>query len=200
MSEKAPQNHEHFENLDELRDKVEHLLPDAEHAEKLRPGEQDPTAALAEARQEIAKNAKSEKQQDPIEKLEQERETAQHVPKHGNINQDLKKITLQRELTQIRRKLSAPDRALSKIIHQPVVRAVSEASAKTISRPSGLLGGGIVAFIGTTGYLLLAKNLGFNRYNYVIFLVLFAAGFVIGMVLELLVWTATRSRHHAKYH
>lgn len=200
MSEKAPQNQEHFEDLEELRNKVEHLLPDAEHAEKLRPGEQDPTAALAEARQEIAKNAKSEKQHDPIEKLEKEREAAHHTPKHGAINHDLKKITLQRELTQIRRKLSAPERTLSKVIHQPVVRAVSEVSGKTISRPSGLLGGGILAFVGSTGYLLLAKNLGFSRYNYVIFLALFAAGFVIGMILELIVWAVTRPRHHAKYH
>lgn len=201
MSEQAPKlNHEQLKDLNELEKAAEHMLPTAEQAEALRPGEKDPTQALAEARQEIDRAAKNEKQLNPLEKLQQEEESKQHVPQHGHINRDLKNITLQRELTQIRRRLSAPERTLSKIIHQPVVRAVSEVSSKTISRPSGLLGGGILAFIGTTGYLLLAKNQGFSRYNYVVFLVLFAAGFVIGMVLELLVWLAMRPRHHAKFH
>ncbi len=197
MSERAPKNNEHFEDLNELRNEIEHALPTAEQAEKLRPGEQDPTKALAEARQEIAKTAKSEKHQDPLEKLEHE-QNALRTPSHGRINQDLKRITLQRELTQIRRKLSKPERALSKVIHQPVVRAVSEVSSKTVSRPSGLLGGGILAFAGTTGYLLLARNQGF-KYNYAVFLALFAGGFIVGLILELIVWTALRSRHQTKF-
>lgn len=201
MAEQAPKlNHEELKSLNELEKAAEHMLPTAEQAEALRDGEQDPAKALAEARQEIDKASGNEKRNDPIEKLQLEQETALHVPKHGHINRDLKKVTLQRELTQIRRHLTKSERALSKVIHQPVVRAVSEASSKTISRPSGLLGGGVLAFLGTSGYLLLAKNQGFSRYNYAIFLILFLAGFVIGMILELIVWTAMRSRHQAKYH
>lgn len=197
MSERAPQNHEHFEGLDELRNEIEHALP--EHAEKQpSKAEHNPSKELAAARHEIDKAAKSEKQHDPVEKFNHEQK-ANKAPSHGHINQDLKKVTLQRELTQIRRHLSAPERTLSKVIHQPVVRAVSEVSGKTISRPSGLLGGGILAFTGTTGYLLLAKNQGF-KYNYAVFLALFAGGFVLGLILELIVWTALRSRHQAKFH
>ncbi|MFO0781920.1 MAG: hypothetical protein U0524_03470 [Candidatus Saccharimonadales bacterium] len=206
MSEHAPKNHEHFEGLDELRHEAK-ALPDAAHAEKLRAGEADPLQALkaqerakSEARELLDQATKAEKQHNPIEKLQQTHETVEHAPQHGHINKDLKKVTLQRELTQIRRHLSKRERAFSKVIHQPVVRAVSEASSKTISRPSGLLGGGIMAFVGSTGYLLLAKNLGFSRYNYAAFLVLFAAGFALGVFLEFVVWTVTRSRHQAKFH
>lgn len=206
MSEHAPKNHEHFEGLDELRHEAK-ALPDAAHAEKLRKGEADPVKALkaqerakSEARELLDEATKTEKQHDPIEKLQQKHETAEHTPRHGHINHDLKKITLQRELTQIRRHLSKREQTLSKVIHQPVIRAVSEASSKTISRPSGLLGGGIMAFIGSTSYLLLAKNLGFSRYNYAAFLALFAIGFAFGVFLEFVVWAATRSRHHAKFH
>lgn len=200
MSEHAPKNHEqqrHLETLDELRNEVEHALP--EHAEK-QPADVEKSRgeALAEAREHLAETRKNEKQPNPLDKLEREQEAAQK-PTTGHINANLKKITLQRELTQIRRHLSKPEQTLSKIIHQPVVRAISEASGKTVSRPSGLLGGGIMAFIGSTGYLLLAKNLGFNRYNYGAFIILFVGGFALGLALELIVWSAMRSRHHAKY-
>lgn len=65
---------------------------------------------------------------------------------------------------------------MSKVIHQPVVRNVSEAAGKTVSRPSGLLGGSLMAFIGTSAYFYLAANQGFK---YIIMLFL-------GHVLEVL--------------
>jgi hypothetical protein len=82
---------------------------------------------------------------------------------------------------------------LSRVVHQPVVRAVSEAAGKTVSRPSGMLGGGLVAFIGSLGYLYLTKHIGFE-YNFTVFLVLFAGGFVLGVVLELVVWLLLKNR------
>ena len=42
----------------------------------------------------------------------------------------------------------------------------------------------------------MARHMGF-RYNYLVFLVLFAGGFVVGLILELLIWAATR-RHAAE--
>jgi hypothetical protein len=69
----------------------------------------------------------------------------------------------------------------------------SEAAGRTVSRPSGLLGGGLVAFLGTTGYLYLARHIGFT-YNYLVFLLLLAGGFILGVSLELLVHLATGSR------
>ncbi len=154
--------------------------------------EKDPALALAEARQDILETTQAEKQPDPMEKLKIEENKAQ-APAPTHINRDLKKATLQRELTQIRRHLSKPNKALSKVIHQPVVRNVSEAAGKTVSRPSGLLGGSLMAFIGTSAYFYLAANQGF-KYNYAVFLAMFFGGFALGLVLELLVWTVTRSK------
>lgn len=113
------------------------------------------------------------------------------------INRELKAITLRRELQMIRRKLPAPQRAFSKIVHQPVVRAISETASKTISRPSGLLGGGLVAFFGTSIYYYLAQHIGFT-YNGFLFILLFVGGFVVGVALEFLIHLAIRSRNQAE--
>ena len=52
-------------------------------------------------------------------------------------------FSLSRELQEIRRRLPASQRALSRLIHQPTVRLVSEAAGRSVSRPSGLLGGSL---------------------------------------------------------
>jgi len=163
--------------------KVPERLPDAEHAEPLRPGEKDPAQSLEEARETIEEIKDQESGPTPLEKMQQEEEKSKPMS-YGEISGQLKKITLHRELKNIRRKLSAPDKALSKVVHLPVVKTVSEASSKTVARPSGLLGGGITAFVGSTGYLLLAKYMGFT-YNYFLFVLLFVAGFGLGLIIEL---------------
>jgi hypothetical protein len=174
---------------------LEHLLPTAEQAEPLRRGEKDPAKALQEARTRVHETTRAETQTNPVEAL-QAAEKAAKPARPLHINRELKGITLNRELTAIRRRLSAPQRGLSKVIHQPVIRAVSEPLGKTVSRPSGLLGGGLVAFIGTSSYLYIARHSGM-RYSYFVFLALFFGGFLVGLVLELLVFAATSSRRHA---
>ena len=189
MSERIPLNHEQNEKLPNY-ERLE--LPSPEQAEPLRRGEKDPSAAIVEARRDIAETAQAESQHNPIEELEEAQKASQPAsPTH--INRELKQATLQRELQQIRRHLSAPQKTLSKFIHQPVVRNVSEVTGKTFSRPSGLLGGGLLAFIGSSGYLYLAKHQGFD-YNYIVWFALFSGGFLVGLVLELIVWAATSSR------
>jgi len=109
------------------------------------------------------------------------------------VNHELKSIALNRTLARVRRHLSAPDRLLSKAIHQPAVQAVSEAGAKTVARPSGLLFGGATALIGSSLALYLAKHYGF-RYNYFLVLVLFVGGFAVGLALEFGLWLLRRRR------
>jgi hypothetical protein len=174
-------------NFGEQLQNFEHekALPTPEQAEPLRTGEKDPRQNAQEARQEISA---IEQDQEAKAKLESFQE-AQNAPEptSGNyIGGELQQVTLRRELQAIRRKLPAPQRALSKLVHQPGVRVASEAAGKTVSRPSGLLGGGLVALLGTSGYLYLAKHIGFT-YNYGVFLILFAGGFALGLGIELLV-------------
>jgi hypothetical protein len=193
MSESFPQHIERLEHEPTLPSPERHLsLP--EHAEAEH-GEADTAKAIAEARQHVAEIESKIPQASPLERL-QGAENTSPAPSPRHINQELKYITLNRELKQIQRKLSSPARSFSHFIHKPTVRTVSEAAGKTVSRPSGLLGGGLVALVGTTGYLYLAKHIGFN-YNYSVFLLLFAGGFVFGLALELAVYTATASRRAA---
>jgi hypothetical protein len=192
MSETAPKTTEQLKGLEELSRNAEHMLPTAEQAEPLRAGEKDPLQALVEARTHVEETAETST---PL-KLEnslKEAENGSQPAQPSFINASLKNITLNRELKQIQRKLPAPQRILSRVIHQPAVRVTSEVIGRSASRPSGLLGGGLVALLGTSGYLYLAKHLGFT-YNYLVFLLLFAAGFIIGLILELLVHVATTSR------
>jgi hypothetical protein len=137
----------------------------------------------------------------PLERLAAEEAAAQAESRSGaasglNISHELESITVNRELQTLRRKLPRPQRALSRLIHQPAVRIISEIASKTVSRPSGLLGGSLVAFLGTTTYLYLAKHDGFT-YNYLVFLALFVGGFVIGLGLELAVHLARPGHRHA---
>jgi hypothetical protein len=100
------------------------------------------------------------------------------------IDKAVKKLQMKQSMKQVRRELSVPERVLSKVVHQPFVKAVSEASAKTISRPSGLLGGGFFAFVGSLAYLYFTSHIGMP-YNYLLFILFFAGGFILGLTLEL---------------
>jgi hypothetical protein len=167
-------------------------LPTAEQAEPLRIGEQDPLKALNNARETVSETVQAELQPNPIEALHAAEKASQPAaPTH--VSRELKNITVKREIQHIQRKLSAPKRQLSKVIHQPAVRVVSEAAGKTVSRPSGLLGGGLVAFLGTTSYFYLAQHVGFT-YNYFVVILLMVGGFALGVILELFVYMATASR------
>lgn len=190
MSEKLASSNEQLEAL--LQSPEHKQLPTAEQAEPLRPGEEDPLKKLDKARSEIKEAAT---QVNPLEGLQQAEKSSEPAPSL-NVNQELKAITLRRELQMIRRKLPAPQRVLSKAIHQPVVRTISEGAGRTVSRPSGLLGGGLTAFLGTSAYLLLAKHYGF-QYNYGVFLLLFVGGFALGLILELFVHLATARKQKA---
>ncbi|HEY4963304.1 MAG TPA: hypothetical protein VIH90_01245 [Candidatus Saccharimonadales bacterium] len=109
----------------------------------------------------------------------------------GPVSGEMKKNALKRELKHVRRHLPKVDQLGSKVIHQPLVKVISDASAKTITRPSGLLGGGIAAFIGSALYYYFTKHIGVN-YNYLLFISFFVAGFAIGLIIELIVWSSSQ--------
>jgi len=191
MSEKVKIKSEHLKELE--APKTPERLPDAEHAEPLRKGEQDPVKTLENARETIEDIHEDNVSPSPMEKLNKEVDSAKPMG-HGQVNQELKKITLRRELKNIRRELSLPNKALSSVIHQPGIRQASEVSSKTIARPSALLGGGVTAFIGSGAYLVLANQMGFS-YNYFVFIALFGIGFVVGLAIELLTSAIIGRKH-----
>ena len=150
-----------------------------QHAEKA------PEDDIERIRSSIQQEAK------PAEADKPKTERSEPAASPTTIGKVLKDQALFRTLKNLRQHLSPPERGLSKIVHQPVVDAVSEVGGKTVARPSGILGGGICAFLGSLGYLYLAKHIGFH-YNYLLFLLLFVGGFAVGIVLELIVRLAFR--------
>ena len=157
-------------------------------------------AQLAAEQQNMGAEASAEAAQEaatknPLEAF-QEAEAAKAEPESTLITPELKAATKNRQLKQVQRRLPGSSRALSKVIHQPAIRVISEAAGNTISRPSGLLGGGLIAFLGSAVYLYLTKHVGMP-YNYFVFSLLFVGGFAVGLILELIVWTLTAShRRH----
>jgi len=101
-------------------------------------------------------------------------------------------MAYKRTLNRVRQQMSAPDRLVSRIIHQSTVSTVSEAASKTIGRSSGLLGGGFLSLVGTSVYYYITKHYGYE-YNYLIFLLLLAGGFIAGWMVEAL-WYLFKSR------
>ncbi len=100
-------------------------------------------------------------------------------------HQAIKKDSYKSLLSQAQQSLPAASRRLSKVIHQKNIEAISNISAQTVARPSGLLGGGIGALLGSLTLLYAAKHYGFS-YNYAFFLVTFLVGFAAGLVIEML--------------
>ena len=97
-----------------------------------------------------------------------------------------------RTLNRKRKDLPAPQRVLSRVVHTKPVEILSTAGEKTVARPAGILGGGLTALAGSAATLYMAKHYGF-RYNLLLFILLFAAGYLVATVLELLVAMVKRA-------
>lgn len=184
MSEKinaTPETHRHNPEHAETREDTKEA-----HVEKARL-EQEQAKMLEEARSEASKESTQEDTLlKEIKKEESETEANKDSVAQRPPDAQLKRISFDKEIKNIRKKLSSPDRLGSRVIHQPVIREISKVSAKTITRPSGLLGGGITAFIGTSAYLLITKYVGLT-YNYSVFLFLLVVGFVLGLFFEAII-------------
>jgi len=108
-----------------------------------------------------------------------------YQPKEAFVNKELKEMAYVRALNRVRKQMGPLSRLTSKVIHAPVVSGVSEATAKTIGRPSGILGGATAALTGSVAYYWLTKQYGYE-YSYTVFVALLAAGFIAGWLLEAL--------------
>ncbi|MBA3758578.1 hypothetical protein H0X10_03035 [Candidatus Saccharibacteria bacterium] len=106
---------------------------------------------------------------------------------------EMKSQTYERTLGRVRSRLSAPEKAMSSVMHNKVVESLSNGVSKTAARPSGILGAGIVTLLGSSVLLYMAKYYGF-QYNFFFFFILLAAGFVLGIVIELVIRAYAKAR------
>jgi hypothetical protein len=169
MSEQEPKNQERFIAPQE----ADHDAP--EHEPRHEKAELAPVAELSKQAKEEAVVAK--------ELVSHEKSTPSESPLY--VNRELKQQSWNRSMNRVRKHLTAPNKALSKVIHQPVVNAISSVGEKTVARPSGVLAGGIFALIGSSFFLYMSKHYGF-QYNYLLFFMFFVGGFFIGLILELI--------------
>jgi hypothetical protein len=109
------------------------------------------------------------------------------------IDNVAKMLRMRKSLSHIQNRLKPAEKSFSKVVHQPLVRRVSETTAQNITRPSGLLGGGVTAFIGSLVYLWLTRTANV-AYNYFVFLLLFVGGFLLGVAIEWLLFLARKRR------
>lgn len=181
MSEHLKSSQEHkFDNLD--------LPPEVKKSLEITPKEAGETKhdqiETSELINKVEQQAVSSKETAISEK---EVASAQEF----GVYADMKAQTYARTLGRIRGRLSKPNQVMSKIMHNNVVDTISNSVSKTVARPSGILGGGIVALAGSSVLLYMAKHYGF-KYNFFSFFILLAGGFVLGLLVELLVRTAIR--------
>ncbi len=147
-----------------------------ETPEKIEHAERQPDE-LAAIQKSIEQHARSAAELEPAER--------QPAPTNQLfVNQELKKQSLDRTLTRVRKQLSTPEKLLSRVTHQPVIDKLSDLGGQTVARPSGLLGGGLLALLGGAFILYLAKHYGFE-YNFLAFSALFLTGYLLGLLVEL---------------
>ncbi len=108
------------------------------------------------------------------------------------INKQLKDMAYSRSMTRVRKHLSLPSKLFSKAIHSKILDKPSEVVGNTVARPSGMLGGALLATIGTSVLLWVTKHYGYS-YNYLAVIMLFALGMIFGLVTEL-IWKSLKRK------
>ena len=190
MGEKAYKHHSHEQehSSHELENHNKEILEKL--AEKGRESSEKHAETVKDTLEDIRAEAldKSKPSEEMVLKRE---ESAQEPEAPLLVNSDLKNIKYKRTLQSVRKDLKPSERVLSKVIHNQTVDAVSEVAGKTIARPSGFLTGAIFAFIGSSVFLWVTKHYGY-QYNFLFFVMLFASGFVIGLLVE----AVLRLLHH----
>ncbi len=180
MSERQPNHHSQEHQPHSSSEHIERLAQ-AKHAEAEQASHESPTELLEKARHSAAEESKSQ-EQIKLSETPQKAETASF-----GEHQTLKDNAYSRVLANTRQSLSAPMRTFSKFVHSPMIDSVSEVGAKTVARPSGLLGGSIAALAGSLVLTYYSRHYGF-RYNYLFFFACFVGGFLVGWLLEMLLW------------
>lgn len=137
---------------------------------------------------------KTVEKQAPVAQEITHNEKEQHNNHPVIVNKQLKDMAFSRSMVRTRKKLSAPSRAFSKVIHNPVIDKSSEAVGKTVARPSSMLAGAFVTFIGTSALLWATRYYGYE-YNYLVFILLFVFGAVVGIAIEVL-WRLTHKNEN----
>lgn len=186
MSEKLPKRHEQNHGHESSRETKRHKerLSQATEKRGLR-ARHEHADNISEIRGRVEAASKSGHEQ-----ARKDNEKAEHE-QPVLVNKELKELSYRRTLRRVQNKLPAPARAFSRFVHSPAIETISEVAGKTVARPSGVLAGGIFAFLGSSIFLWIARHYGYE-YNFLLFALFFIGGFFAGLLLELVIKLAGR--------
>lgn len=187
MKEHAPKGQEQNRSPEHHvsdREKREHQNTKVETAIKSNEKADDSLEVIRASIEKQATKSKSEQYKDISDDAEQ-------GPSSVRIDRNLKQKAYKKEINRIQTHLPKAQRSFSKFIHLPAIESASEVGSKTVARPSGLLGGGLVALVGSGALLIISRHYGFS-YNFFVFLVLLVGGFFVGLLIEMLVRSLIR--------
>lgn len=182
----SPEHHKHHEKLvdDEQQEAIERVV-----REKAEQAQAERSAENLRLLHELAAKEAETNRKNPLEDLKDK-----EPDNFAGMQQALKTTAYERTLLNVQQRLPKPARVFSKIAHNKTVETISNVGAKTVARPSGLLGGSTLAFVGSLVLLYYSKHYGFT-YNYAFFFMLFVGGFAVGAIIELAIWALYKSRH-----
>jgi hypothetical protein len=95
------------------------------------------------------------------------------------------KASYKKTMKETQAQLSAPSRAFSKTIHNPVVEKTSEVVGSTVARPNAILAGSVSAFLLTLAIYLIAKYYGYPLSGFET-IAAFIIGWAVGLLLDYL--------------
>jgi len=105
--------------------------------------------------------------------------------RRGAISKKERTASFKKHMKQVQAELPAPQRAFSKLIHNPVVEKTSEFVGSTIARPNAILAGSVVAFFSVLAVYLIAKYLGYVLSGFET-IAAFIVGWVLGIIYDYL--------------
>lgn len=135
-------------------------------------------------------SAEREKREADLNKQEKEKdnlERAENKSPRGKVPIPTTKKELQKayhaQITKVQSQLPRASRTFSKVVHNPVIEKVSDATGKTIFRPSALLGGAIFGLIAGIAIYLVVLYLEYAMPTWVL-PALLIVGAIFGVLVE----------------
>lgn len=180
MSEKHSTSHEHGAeqqvNDHEQKARQKELLDEAKkEAAEAKNHHQE---KLDEIRNEIEETATSS-----VEMSQSKTESEPEATDTYWNSQEYREISFNQFMGKVRKHLSGPEKAASKVFHQPTIEKISEVGSKTVARPSGVLVGSIFSAVASFLTYYFAKRNNYDM-SYSIFIMSFIGGFLLGVVAE----------------
>lgn len=174
--EHAPQSPERSEKEPRDLERAPEILD--RKAEKAGETSEEAEKNIEKAREEVNKEAISGREVSGGENKQKGDDST--APVHRS-----RKESYNHTMKTVRSEMSAPARAFSKVIHNPVVERTSEVVGSTVARPNAILSGSLCAALAVLGLYLVARHYGFALSGSET-IAAFIIGWAIGIMFDLL--------------